>query len=167
MCFCSGCFLDRSIDLAIRVFVKGPGDRSSFPGRDIPKMQKWYFMPSCLRLRIIRYGLRVNWSNPGKGVEHPSLHLGVVAIEKRAFGRPRLRSPILTLFSLWYIYIYIYNIYIYIYIQVKRNRYAWHYRKPKDEFMIEIRLWIHKRSLVSLFNGISTFWGYLMPKPSF
>ena len=44
-------------------------------------------MPPCLKLNIIRYGLRVKWSNPGKGVA-PSLHLSVVANEKGAFGLP-------------------------------------------------------------------------------
>ena len=41
-------------------------------------------IPPCLTLSIIRYGSRVKWSNLGKGVV-PSLHLGVVAIEKGAF----------------------------------------------------------------------------------
>ena len=51
------------------------------------RLKKWYFMPPCLTLSIIRYGSRVKWSNPGKGVAHP-LHLGIVAIEKEAFGSP-------------------------------------------------------------------------------
>ena len=33
----------------------------------ILKTQKWYLMPPCLTLSIIRYGSRVKWSNPGKG----------------------------------------------------------------------------------------------------
>ena len=51
------------------------------------KLKKWYLMPPSLTLSIIRYGSRVKWNNPGKGVE-PPLHLGVVAIEKVAFGSP-------------------------------------------------------------------------------
>ena len=47
--------------------------------------KKWYLIPLCLTLSIIRYISRVKWSNPGKGVT-PPLHLGVVAIEKGAFG---------------------------------------------------------------------------------
>ena len=31
-------------------------------------LKKWYMMPSCLTLSIIRYGSRVKWSNPKKGV---------------------------------------------------------------------------------------------------
>ena len=30
--------------------------------------KKWYLMPSCLMLCIIRYGSRVKWSNSRKGV---------------------------------------------------------------------------------------------------
>ena len=44
-------------------------------------------MPPCLTLSIISYASRVKWSNPVKGVV-PSLHLGVVAIEKGAFRSP-------------------------------------------------------------------------------
>ena len=58
--------LDRSIGLAVRVFNNGSGDWGSIPGRVIPKTQK--MMPPCLTLSIIRYGSRVKWSNPRKGV---------------------------------------------------------------------------------------------------
>ena len=29
------------------------------------RLKKWYLMPPCLTLSIIRYGSRVKWSNPG------------------------------------------------------------------------------------------------------
>ena len=32
------------------------------------RLKKWYLMPPCLTLSIIRYGSRVKWSNPGNGV---------------------------------------------------------------------------------------------------
>ena len=32
------------------------------------RLKKWYLMPPCLTLSIMRYGSRVKWSNPGKGV---------------------------------------------------------------------------------------------------
>ena len=51
-------------------------------------LKKWYLMPPCLTLKIIRYGSRVKWSNPRERSSAPSLHLGVVAIEKGAFGLP-------------------------------------------------------------------------------
>ena len=53
---------------AVRVFANGPGDLGSIPGRVIPKTLKWYLIPPCLTLSIIRYGSRVKWSNPGNGV---------------------------------------------------------------------------------------------------
>ena len=31
------------------------------------RLKKWYLMPPCLTLSIIRYVSRVKWSNPGKG----------------------------------------------------------------------------------------------------
>ena len=36
------------------------------------KLKKWYLMPPCLTLTIIRYRSRVKWSNQGNGVA-PSL----------------------------------------------------------------------------------------------
>ena len=32
------------------------------------RLKKWYLMPPCITLSIIRYGSRVKWSNPGKRV---------------------------------------------------------------------------------------------------
>ena len=32
------------------------------------RLEKWYLMPSCLTLSILRYESRVKWINPGKGV---------------------------------------------------------------------------------------------------
>ena len=46
-------------------------------------------MPPCFILSIRKYGSRVKWSNPEKGVS-PSLRLGTVAIEKGAFGSSTL-----------------------------------------------------------------------------
>ena len=43
-------------------------DRGSIPGRVIPKTQKWYLIPPCLTLSIMRYRSRVKWSNPENGV---------------------------------------------------------------------------------------------------
>ena len=34
----------------------------------ITKTQKWYTMPPCLTVSIIRYGSRIKWRNPGNGV---------------------------------------------------------------------------------------------------
>ena len=41
------------------LFANGPGDRGSIPGQVISKIQKWYLMPPCLALSIIRWWSRV------------------------------------------------------------------------------------------------------------
>ena len=38
------------------------------------RLKKWYLMPPCLTLSIIRYGSRVKWSNPGNGVAPSPTH---------------------------------------------------------------------------------------------
>ena len=53
-----------------RVFTNGSGDWGSISGQVIPKTQKWYGIPPCLTLDILRYVSRVKWSNPGKGAAH-------------------------------------------------------------------------------------------------
>ena len=56
------------ISMRVKMFANGPGDLGSMPGRVIPKIQKWYLMPPCLTLSIIRYVSRVKWSNLRKAV---------------------------------------------------------------------------------------------------
>ena len=51
------------------------------------RLKKWYLIPFCLILSIIRYGSRIKWSDPGKE-EPDSQQLSVVAIENEAFGSP-------------------------------------------------------------------------------
>ena len=56
-------------------------------------------MPPCLTLSNIRYGSRVKWSNPGKGVA-PSPTPWCCKLSKREpSGHPRLWSPTLLLLS--------------------------------------------------------------------
>ena len=69
----------------VRVFSNGPGDLGSIPGRAIPKTLEMVLDASLLKTQ--HYKVRVKCRNPGKGVVS-SLHLGVVAIEKGAFGSP-------------------------------------------------------------------------------
>ena len=50
-------------------------------------LKKWYLMPPCLTISIIRYGSRVKWSNLGKGVmPSPTPRCG--SNRKGAFGSP-------------------------------------------------------------------------------
>ena len=41
-----------------KVFINGPGDRSSIPVCVIPKTKKMYLIPHCLTLSIIMYKSR-------------------------------------------------------------------------------------------------------------
>ena len=52
-------FAPRAIGLTSRVFANGPGNHGSIPGPVISKIQKWYLIPLCLTLSIIRFGSRV------------------------------------------------------------------------------------------------------------
>ena len=53
-----------TIGLMSGVFANCPGDRCSISGRIIPETQKWYLMPPCLTLNIIRQWWRVKCGNP-------------------------------------------------------------------------------------------------------
>ena len=65
------------------------------------RLKKWYLMPPCLTLSIIRYGTRVKWSNPGKGVA-PSPTPWCSKLSKREpSGHPRLWSPTLLFTSIF------------------------------------------------------------------
>ena len=68
----------------------------------------WYLMPPCLTFSIIRYESRVSEVTQGKEQCSP-LHPAVVAIEKGAFGRPRLQTANTYTHTHIYIYIYIYH----------------------------------------------------------
>ena len=66
------------------------------------RLKKWYLMAPCLTLSIIRYGSRVKWSNPGKGVE-PSPTPWCSKLSKREpSGHPRLWSPTLLTYVTMY-----------------------------------------------------------------
>ena len=66
----------------VRVITNGSWDQGSLPVRVIPKSQKMLLKQT---LRIIRYGSRESGAIQEK-VQHSTLHIGVVAIEKGAFG---------------------------------------------------------------------------------
>ena len=74
------------------------------------RLLKWYLIPPCLTLSIIRYGSRVKWSNPGNGVAPSPTHWC------SSYRKGSLRSPS-TMVAKFYIYIYIY-IYIFIFIYI-------------------------------------------------
>ena len=57
-------------------------------------------MPPCLTLSIIRYGSRVKWSNPGKGVAPSPTHWCSKLSKREPSGHPRLWLPTLIYFYL-------------------------------------------------------------------
>ena len=75
------------IGVMVRVFANGPGDLGSIPGRVIPKTQDMVLDATLLNTQ--HYKIRIK----GKVEQYRErrcapLHLGVVAIEKGAFGSP-------------------------------------------------------------------------------
>ena len=50
------------IGLRSRVFNIGPENQGSIPGRVLPKTKKWFLMPSCLTLSIVRIKSKVEQS---------------------------------------------------------------------------------------------------------
>ena len=51
------------ISIMVRVFANRLGFN---PASNYTKDFKWYLIPPCQTLSIIRYGSRIKWSNPGK-----------------------------------------------------------------------------------------------------
>ena len=60
------------IGLMVRVFANCPGDMRPLTGRVIPKTQKLVLDATLLNSQHHKVRIKVNWSNPGKGVA-PSL----------------------------------------------------------------------------------------------
>ena len=56
------------------------------------RLKKWYLMPPCLTLSIIRYGSRIKWSNPGKGVAPFPTPWCSKLSKREPSGHPRLKG---------------------------------------------------------------------------
>ena len=95
-----------NISLGVRVFVNGPGDRGSSLGRVILRNQKMIFDTAILNTLHYKVRIKCQVEQSRKKISSPQ-NLGVVAIEKGAFGSP---ATMVTNFLLYiYIYIYIYR----------------------------------------------------------
>ena len=93
--------LVRLIDPVGRVFVNDPGDLGSIPGRVIPKTLKMVLDTSLLNTQQYKVCIEGKVEQSRERSSAP-LHLGVVAIEKRAFWSPS--TTVANLLYLWVIY---------------------------------------------------------------
>ena len=129
-----------------RGFCNGLRDQGSILGRVIPKAQKWYLMPLCLALSIIRCGLRVKRSNPGNGVE-PSPTIPCCSYWK---GSPRVDLGYDR--QLYFFYNCMETIAIPVRKQISSNLFWWVMVKAMDygivvsEFVLQSRYYVHFRT---------------------
>ena len=87
------------IGIMVKVFANGPGDLGSIPGRVIPKTLKMVLDASLLNTQHHKVQIK---SKVEKSRERSSiLHLGVVAIEKGAFGSPSIKVANFTIYFMW------------------------------------------------------------------
>ena len=85
------------IGIMFRVFAHGLGDLGSIPGRVIPKTQKMLLDPSLLNIQQYKVGIKGKEEQSRERNSALPLHLGVVAIEKGAFGSPSTKIANFTL----------------------------------------------------------------------
>ena len=83
----------------VRVFANGPGDLGSIPGRVIPKTLKMELDTTLLNTQHYKVRFKGKVEQSREWSSAPPLHLGVVAIEKGAFGSP---STMVANFTLLY-----------------------------------------------------------------
>ena len=135
-------------------YIYSPGDRDSYQ-----RLKKWYLMPPCLTLSIIRYGSRVKWSNPGNGVAPSptprcrSYWKGSLRIALD-YGRQHTHTHTHT-----HTHIYIY---IYVYVRGAFNKFPdffctgiWHCRRL---FKIQYLIAIHLMRWLTNFYDFSFKW---------
>ena len=115
VCVCVGKYICLAISQMSRVFANGPGDQGSIAGRVRPKTQK-IVLDSAL-LSTQHYKVRIKGKvEQSRELSSAPLHLGVVAIEKGAFGSPLTKVANFTTY-IYLLCVYVYT-YIYIYICV-------------------------------------------------
>ena len=79
---------NRDIGPAVRVFANGPGDLGSILGRVIPKTLKMVLDTTLLNTQHYKVRFKGKVEQSWEWSSALPLHLGVVAIEKGAFGSP-------------------------------------------------------------------------------
>ena len=75
-----------AIGLMSRVFANGLGDRGSIPGRVIPKIKKMVIYVTLLSTQHYKVRIKGKVKQFRERSSALPLHIGVVAIEKGAFG---------------------------------------------------------------------------------
>ena len=114
-----------------RVFAKAQETRVQSLVASYQRLKKWYLIPPCLTLSIIRYVSRVKWSNPREGVAPSSTPQCSSYWKNKPSARPRLQSPTLLTYSFSRRFL--------PYSQIRTNLtpYIWH--THKHTFMWETR----------------------------
>ena len=72
----------------VRVFANGSGDLGSIPGQVIPKTQKMILDATLLNTQHYKVSVKDKVEQSREWSSDFAIHLGVVAIEKGAFGSP-------------------------------------------------------------------------------
>ena len=89
------------IGLMSAVFANGPGDWGSISGRVIPKTQKMVLDAAFLSPQHYKVRIKGKVAQSWEWSKCPPLHLGVVAIEKGAFGSPSTKVTNFTFYLHW------------------------------------------------------------------
>ena len=84
------------------MFANGPGDLGSIPGRVIPKTLKMELDTTLLNTQHYKVRFKGKVEQSREWSSAPPLHLGVVAIEKGAFGSPSTMVANFTLLTIQY-----------------------------------------------------------------
>ena len=81
------------------LFTNGPGDWGLIPGQVILKTQKMVLDASLLNSQHYKVWIKGKVEQSKERSRAPPLHLGVVAIEKGAFGSPSTKVTNFTYFT--------------------------------------------------------------------
>ena len=96
-------YRERLVKLSVTTFANGLGDLGSVAGRVIPKTQKMLLDTSLLNTQHYKVRIKAKVEQFRERSSTPPLDLGVVAIEKGAFGSPSTKVTNFTYFTLFII----------------------------------------------------------------
>ena len=108
------------------MFANGPGDRGSIPGRVIPKTEKTVLDAALLSTQHYKVWIKGKVEQSWELSSALPLHLGVVAIEKGAFGSPSSKVANFALLTkssiqqVLFLFIYLF-IYLFILLTITRS----------------------------------------------